>query len=208
MFRVSARWSWIVLSLLAAAGGNVFAAGDGSGTLTAAGVEPAVQWVWDASTCSDPGTIEHISPSVVKTPCAVLPSLLPDRSLRVMSMSLASGRFLWLMLAACLLSYGQYWQASLARLRWTHRSGQCSRPASPAQAPVVDSQIPTCMNVCQQAMRKINDESDLSRARAFVGPVWALDISESRPALIPSPPLPSSSPNVSAQLGRGPPPVS
>lgn len=198
MLGVSARWLPIVLSVLAISGGNALAASGRKSGRAVVGVEPAAGG-WLAA----PVSVQAMDPR-----CSIPTRVSSKRSLLAAGMSPGSWRLLWLMLAACLLSYGQYWQAALARLRWACYNEQRSRASLATKIPIADSQIPTCMNVCQQAMRKMKGESDLSKARTLVNPAPVLDALESCPAPTPSLSLPSSSLLVFAQLGRGPPPVS
>jgi hypothetical protein len=206
VFEVSARWLPVVLFVLAIAGANAFAANDASNSFMA--VEPETEGVLPACFSggleATEGTRFLASNPRDNSPVS-FPASISSRSLGVLGISLASGHFLWLMLAACLLSYGQYWQATWARLRCSDVAQQDSQPPALSEDSIVDSQISTCMYVCQQATRKMSDESDPDHARALVGLALVLEMSGSRPALILSPSLPSLSPLVSAQLGRGPP---
>ena len=210
MFEVSARWLPMVVSVLLATTGNAVAARGESPTVTGVGPE-----IVSALTSSLPArrmgeSIPSQIPETRSNASMSIPMLSANRLLGAIGISLASERFLWLMLAMCLLSYGQKGQATLARRCGFDHDGQyCQQPSLSAEAPIADLQIPTCRYLCQQAIRKMSDESSFNKARVLVGPALVLEISGSRPARRPSPPLPAlSSHRVSAQLGHGPPPMS
>ena len=211
MLGVSARWLPAVLSVLALAGGNAFAARSGSNSPASTSMQPVAQSTGHSGSIgSGAGAMalcsSHLSYAhdVVRGNNGQSPS---QWSLGVAGMLLTGCRFLWLVAVACLLSYGQYWQTALARLRCLHHDYERTGPSLLTVAPVTDSQIPSCMNVCQQAMRKVDGQRNVNAAKALAIIALASDSLESRPAPALSPPLPSLSRLEFAQLGRGPPPV-
>jgi hypothetical protein len=73
----------------------------------------------------------------------------------------------------------------------------------PAVVPLCESQIPTCISLCQQAMKRINDKNGLNTARAVIIRSWVVERSKLRPASIVNPRALLSSLLDCAQWGRG-----
>lgn len=206
MLRVSGRWLPVALSLLTAAGVNAFAAeSEGSGPVPKVASYPAVESAARSVETSLRVGSENAS-TLLRADAALLP--IAPGSLGVVWTSPTSGRLLWLIAAAYLLTCSQGWRAVTPRLlRRCHAEGHPQPPRAAVTA-LLESQIPTCMIVCQQAMRKMNDKRDLNRAQALVVRTRLSDPLESRPASTLRPPLFFSSLLEFAQSGRGPPPVS
>lgn len=211
VLEVTGRWLPAVLSLVLLAGVSAFAAkSEGSGPVAKGNPQPEVELVSESVAAlslidSGDGCVSLGAGRALSTSQASW--LASPNPLGIIWTPLAS-RLIWLVVAACLLSYGQGWRSATPRLRQHDCPKGHARPLALAALSLSESQIPTCMCVCQQAMRKVNDKRDLNRAQPLAVPTRVLDGLESRPAPILRSPLAFSSLLEFAQLGRGPPPVS
>ncbi len=202
MLGVSGRWLPVVVVLLAA-GGYAFAAeSEGSGPVAKTVPQPAVESVYGAGSHGGENTF-----------------LVPPVSCQSARMSLGTGplagvydlpascRLLWLMAVAGLLSYSHFWCGAASRWCQPRRPQRHSQPPD-LPAAELESQIPTCMIVCQQAIRRVDRKREINIAQTLPAPKQVSDPLESRPAPTLRPMLVFSSLLEFAQSGRGPPPVS